>query len=227
MFEGIANFFKKLMKSEAKQTPSKETAKERLHLVLMQDRANVSADFLELMKQEIIEVIKKYIEVEESAIDVRLTKEVKEDGSQGAPSLYANIPILNIKNDMKNEIKKEQEEPVKEEKNIEDATHSDPEKEIVENNTETKEAETSEKIKEDKQENGEEEIKEDLQEKTVEVGDPVDPKEKSKESKNNENEEKEDKQDIVEDKKENESIKEDKTEENKDEKDNSKKENNN
>ena len=97
MFEGIANFFKKLMKSESKQTPSKETAKERLHLVLMQDRANVSADFLELMKQEIIEVIKKYIEVEESAIDVRLTKEVKEDGSQGAPSLYANIPILNIK----------------------------------------------------------------------------------------------------------------------------------
>ena len=38
---------------------SKEAAKERLHLVLMQDRANVSADFLELMKQEIIEVIKK------------------------------------------------------------------------------------------------------------------------------------------------------------------------
>ena len=37
---------------------SKETAKERLHLVLMQDRANVSADFLDMMKQEIIEVIK-------------------------------------------------------------------------------------------------------------------------------------------------------------------------
>ena len=62
MFENIAKFFRKLMKSEAKQAPSKETAKERLHLVLMQDRANVSADFLELMKQEIIEVIKKYIE---------------------------------------------------------------------------------------------------------------------------------------------------------------------
>jgi len=110
MFEGIANFFKKLMKSETKQAPSKETAKERLHLVLMQDRANVSADFLELMKQEIIEVIKKYIEVEETAIDVRLTKEVKEDGTQGAPSLYANIPIVNIRNDMKNEVKKEQDE---------------------------------------------------------------------------------------------------------------------
>ena len=45
----------------------------------MQDRANVSADFLELMKQEIIDVIKKYIEVDESAIDVRLTNKKTED----------------------------------------------------------------------------------------------------------------------------------------------------
>ena len=37
---------------------NKDMAKERLHLVLMQDRANVSADFLEMMKQEIIDVIK-------------------------------------------------------------------------------------------------------------------------------------------------------------------------
>ncbi len=31
----------------------------------MQDRANVSADFLDMMKQEIIEVIKKYIDIDE------------------------------------------------------------------------------------------------------------------------------------------------------------------
>lgn len=58
MFESIVNFFKRLKRAEEKNVPSKDTAKERLHLVLMQDRANVSADFLELMKQEIIEVIK-------------------------------------------------------------------------------------------------------------------------------------------------------------------------
>lgn len=120
MFENIAKFFKKLMKAETKETHSKDTAKERLHLVLMQDRANVSADFLELMKQEIIEVIKKYIDVEESAIDVRLTNEIGEDGTQGAPSLYANIPIINIKNDMKNKVKKENEELNKENKKEEE-----------------------------------------------------------------------------------------------------------
>ena len=99
MFENIMNFFKKISKKQVEEQGSKSAAKERLHLVLVQDRANVSADFLELMKQEIIEVIKKYIEVDESAIDVRLTNKTNEDGTNGAPALYANIPILNIKNE--------------------------------------------------------------------------------------------------------------------------------
>ena len=100
MFENIGHFFKRIVKEPQKELGSKDAAKERLHLVLMQDRANVSADFLELMKQEIIDVIKKYIVVDEDSIDVRLTNQSKDDGTNGAPSLYANIPIVNIKNDM-------------------------------------------------------------------------------------------------------------------------------
>lgn len=101
MFENLGHFFKRMVKTEQqKELGSKDAAKERLHLVLMQDRANVSADFLELMKQEIIDVIKKYIEVDEDLIDVRLTNKSNDDGTNGAPSLYANIPIVNIKNDM-------------------------------------------------------------------------------------------------------------------------------
>ena len=99
MFDNILKFFKRFSKEEKKD--SKETAKERLHLVLMQDRANVSADFMELMKQEIIEVIKKYIDVDENSIDVKLTNKVNSDGTNGAPILYANIPILNVKDDTK------------------------------------------------------------------------------------------------------------------------------
>ena len=111
MFENIIGFLKKFNKKERKvANNSKEAAKERLHLVLMQDRANVSADFLELMKQEIIEVIKKYIDVDEKAIDVRLTNKENEDGTNGAPALYANIPILNIKNEARKIEKKKQEE---------------------------------------------------------------------------------------------------------------------
>ena len=108
MFENIVKFFKKIGKKEASNTNSRETAKERLHLVLMQDRANVSADFLDLMRQEIIEVIKKYIDMDESAMDVRLVNQENDDGTQGAPALYANIPILNIKEKAKNTKKEEE-----------------------------------------------------------------------------------------------------------------------
>ena len=109
MFENIGQFFRRIVKTEQKELGSKDAAKERLHLVLMQDRANVSADFLELMKQEIIDVIKKYIVVDESSIDVRLTNQSNDDGTNGAPALYANIPIVNIKNDMMAEKEKKEE----------------------------------------------------------------------------------------------------------------------
>lgn len=92
---------RRITKKEDQVLNSKDAAKERLHLVLMQDRANVSADFLELMKQEIIEVIKKYIDVDENAIDVRLTNKENADGTKGAPALYANIPIMNIKDEVR------------------------------------------------------------------------------------------------------------------------------
>ncbi len=112
MFENIVKFFKSLGKNE-KDVKSKDAAKERLHLVLMQDRANISADFLALMKQEIIEVIKKYIDVDENAIDVRLTNKSNDDGTTGAPVLYANIPIMSVKEEAKEEVRKEKKEQSK------------------------------------------------------------------------------------------------------------------
>ena len=121
MFESIMNFLRKVTKKEDQTLKSKDAAKERLHLVLMQDRANVSADFLDLMKQEIIEVIKKYIDIDETAMDVRLTNKENGDGTNGAPALYANIPIINIKDDVRKEAKVEQ-------KNSEEAKTSSEEK---------------------------------------------------------------------------------------------------
>ena len=105
MFENVVKFFKNLGKNN-KESNSKDAAKERLHLVLMQDRANISADFLALMKQEILEVIKKYIDVDENAIDVRLTNKSNDDGTIGAPVLYANIPIMSVKEEAKEEARK-------------------------------------------------------------------------------------------------------------------------
>lgn len=180
MFESIVNFFKKLKKAEEKNVPSKDTAKERLHLVLMQDRANVSADFLELMKQEIIEVIKKYIDVEEEAIDVRLTNEIKEDGTTGAPSLYANIPIVNIKNEMKKEVEKENEKKKEDKKGEQEEVKQ--EKAKVEEQEESKEEIKEEKLEESEdkelEENKEAELEDDKKEKDEETK-SIQPEEKT------------------------------------------------
>ncbi|MBR3720287.1 MAG: cell division topological specificity factor MinE [Clostridia bacterium] len=102
MLENFATFMKKKNKKE-QNDKSKNAAKERLHLVLMQDRANVSADFLEMMKMEIVDVIKKYIDVDETDMDVKLENRVNEDGTSGAPALYANIPIVGINEEKKKE----------------------------------------------------------------------------------------------------------------------------
>ncbi|MBR3132644.1 MAG: cell division topological specificity factor MinE [Clostridia bacterium] len=176
MFGGISNFLKKIFKNdvEKEDNNSKNAAKERLHLVLMQDRANVSADFLELMKQEIIDVIKKYIVVDDNAIDVRLTNQANDDGTNGAPALYANIPILNIRNDIKAEKIKEEKETEKEESVVENENENEEENQIiveeekVEVEVEEKEENNTEEIAEENDETDEEEIeKEEIEEKEV------------------------------------------------------------
>jgi cell division topological specificity factor len=77
---------------------SKDVAKDRLKLVLIHDRANVSPQFLEMLKSEIMKVITNYMEIDESALDIQLTRTKSDDGESIVPALYANIPIKNIRN---------------------------------------------------------------------------------------------------------------------------------
>ena len=150
MFENVVGFFKKLLKKEDEEDNNKDVAKERLHLVLMQDRANVSADFLEMMKQEIIDVIKKYIDVDEREIDVHLTNKTNEDGTAAAPALYANIPIVSIKHtgEMDEEIKEKVQEEIAE-KNNKDKKDVKNEKE-EEPNPKTEQQDNQEKVDSEK-----------------------------------------------------------------------------
>ena len=87
-----------LSKIFGKSKNSKDVAKDRLKMVLVYDRANVSPQFLEMLKSEIIKVISNYVDVDESALDIQLTKTKSDDGERMVPALYANIPIRSIKN---------------------------------------------------------------------------------------------------------------------------------
>lgn len=192
MFEGIISFFKKFGKAELQDTKSKDMAKERLHLVLMQDRANVSADFLEMMKQEIIDVIKKYITVDESEIDVRLTNKTNEDGTSGAPALYANIPIVSIKNENK--------KMEKEESNNKEINSKKEEKQKV-NDDINKSSEKTEKKSENKENNENTDNEENRENNESKNNSQEDDKNKLKETEIIEKETKE--KDVEDDKKKN------------------------
>jgi len=86
-----------LFKFFQKNKNSKDVAKERLKLVLIHDRANVSPQFLEMVKGEIMKVIQNYMDIDENTLDIQLTKTKSEDGTRIVPALVANIPIKNVK----------------------------------------------------------------------------------------------------------------------------------
>lgn len=172
VFEPIVNFIKNLQKKD-KEATSKEKAKERLQLVLMQDRASVSPDFFEMMKKEIIDVIKKYIEIDEDALEVQLTRGF-EDG-EGGPALFANIPIKNIK-----PVAKKLEEKVEEFETKEKNEGKEEEKKVEIHETENKEA-TQEK-------DGEGEKKEQTEEVTADGKEKINQENVTEEEKNEDSE---------------------------------------
>ncbi|MBS4537172.1 cell division topological specificity factor MinE [Clostridium sp. D2Q-11] len=88
------DLFKIFNKSDNK---SKSVAKERLKLVLIHDRTNVSPKFLEMVKGDIINVISDYMEIDEEGLDIQFTRTRRESDNTPIPALVANIPILKMK----------------------------------------------------------------------------------------------------------------------------------
>ena len=114
--------FDNILKLLKKEENSKNLAKERLKLVLIHDKANVSPQFLEMVKGEIIKVIKQYMEIDEDSLDIQLTKTKSDAGDRIVPALVANIPILNVKSSDAEKInieKEKVEEKVEKAKNVE------------------------------------------------------------------------------------------------------------
>lgn len=66
---------------------SREVARERLELVLGYDRAKISPQLLETLKDELINVISQYVEIDRERVEISLTQ----DRRQGR--LVANIPL--------------------------------------------------------------------------------------------------------------------------------------
>ena len=62
-------------------------AKDRLKLVLIHDRTDLTPDALEKMKNELIEVISRYVEIDPAAVRIQMANEGREH------RLVADIPL--------------------------------------------------------------------------------------------------------------------------------------
>ncbi|MFY9214364.1 MAG: cell division topological specificity factor MinE [Tissierellaceae bacterium] len=81
-----------------KQEKSKNIAKERLKLVLVHDRSDLSPRFLDMIKTDIIRVITEYADIDEEGLDIKMTRMKRDGDSRPMSALVANIPILKMKN---------------------------------------------------------------------------------------------------------------------------------
>ncbi|MFR5265854.1 cell division topological specificity factor MinE [Clostridium sp.] len=84
-----------LFKIFSSRPSPKQVAKDRLKLILIHDRGELSKETLDKIKLEILEVLSKYIEIDEEDIDIAVTKSSNIEGE--TPSLIANIPIKNLR----------------------------------------------------------------------------------------------------------------------------------
>ena len=77
-----------------------EIAKDRLKMVLVSDRSAVNPEIMERIKNDIIQVLAKYVEIDQEGLDIKLTQveaEGEDANGRTVPALYANIPIKSIK----------------------------------------------------------------------------------------------------------------------------------
>ena len=80
------SFFSRLFGQKQK---SSAVAKNRLQLVLVHDRVSLSPGKMDELKDELIQVISKYVDIDRDGIDIALTQQ--NERSQ----LTAQIPLLN------------------------------------------------------------------------------------------------------------------------------------
>ncbi len=84
-------FLGRFLGKEEESDLSKSRAKERLRLVLVHDRLDMSEKMMEQLRADLIATIGKYMEIDRQALDVSFSRDEK------GVALLANIPILDIK----------------------------------------------------------------------------------------------------------------------------------
>ena len=76
-----------------KKKSSGDVAKDRLKLLLVTDRASCSPEMMEQIKNEIIQVISKHMDIDMEGLDIQITQTESESNNGTVPALFVNIPL--------------------------------------------------------------------------------------------------------------------------------------
>ena len=126
----LLNLFKQ---TETKEENAKDVACNRLRVVLMQDRTNLTPELLQRMRKELIELLSKYVEMDNDALELNFDQE------DGQMALMLSIPVIRAKDEEEIEKAFAEEQDDSEESqdddndSDEDANDSDKEEETSEN----------------------------------------------------------------------------------------------
>lgn len=141
---------------------SRDTASSRLKLVLMQDRSNLDGATMQKMREQLISVISKYIEIDTEALDLNL------EGDGDEIALMLNIPVIRARTKEEiEEMEKAEEEAKKaalekEAEEVYEDAEEDSEESEDENESEPEEDEDIEDDQDDEDEDEEENIEDEL-----------------------------------------------------------------
>lgn len=91
LYNKVLGFFRQTEQEETEF--SKDTACNRLRVVLMQDRTNLTPELMERMRKEMVELLSKYVEMDKEALELNL----EQDGDQVA--LMLSIPVIRAKDE--------------------------------------------------------------------------------------------------------------------------------
>ncbi len=107
LYNKVLGFFRQTEKEAGES--SKDTACNRLRVVLMQDRTNLTPELMERMRREMIDLLSKYVEMDKEALELNL----EQDGDQVA--LMLSIPVIRAKDEDEIKAALEAEDKAKEE----------------------------------------------------------------------------------------------------------------